>query len=525
MDVIRPQINAKGFRTAVKDYTEESVIEELAANSYDEQASTVVVLLGMKENKLYIIDDGGGFTDSSIRAVATLGGGNKSMEYYNGTRAYLGSYGYGLKSTLNIAHSVDIESTSKEGSFRTTIDWTQLDVAFETGFGGFQVHKSVKPSAKGTGTTLTLTLKRSTEKVHLEDFGRTLSNLPTDEGKFHCYYGLYNESIIATARKSYPELRKTARQLYKAGKLKLASESLDSELQDCESEVLSDKEDKEISAKVYFAGIERDKIKSLKSALRGIYVRVHGRLLKHNFSEDLYTYGISKYQMFKQGLRVELTIDWLRDQITLSRDGVKFTNEKMQELFKQAIQRILGRFIRPKLTIIERKKLRGGDKMLKQRLELAHKRSTNSKGIVVKGISGGFVYIPETDAELAILLAQQSVIQRIDRNLRLIDYNSQAPFDCILYNASTRNFIYTELEPTLMEFIGHKTKDKIELVIVWSQGKWRMGAKKKGVNGVFELTQGPKSQKGHYKLLEYASVTSKKPRNDYKVIVLDQLLL
>jgi len=42
---VKPKITAKGFRTAVRDYTEAIVVEELAANSYDADATTVLILL------------------------------------------------------------------------------------------------------------------------------------------------------------------------------------------------------------------------------------------------------------------------------------------------------------------------------------------------------------------------------------------------------------------------------------------------------------------------------------------------
>ena len=40
---VRPGITARGFKTAIKDYNEPSVIEELAANSYDADASTLLI--------------------------------------------------------------------------------------------------------------------------------------------------------------------------------------------------------------------------------------------------------------------------------------------------------------------------------------------------------------------------------------------------------------------------------------------------------------------------------------------------
>jgi len=115
-------------------------------------------------------------------------------------------------------------------------------------------------------------------------------------------------------------------------------------------------------------------------------------------------------------------------------------------------------------------------------------------------------------------------MNKVNKNIKLIDYNDQAPFDCIIYDLSRREFIYAELEPTLIEFLDHKTKDNVQLVIVWSLGKWRTGAKKKGKNGYFELIQNSNKKKGNYKLLEFANETSKKPRIDYPVIIVDELI-
>ena len=91
MGNIKPSINPKGYRTALKDYSEQSVIEELAANSYDAYASNVLLLLDEADNTLYVLDDGNGFNESSINELWTLGGGNKSFAP-EGERIFLGSY-------------------------------------------------------------------------------------------------------------------------------------------------------------------------------------------------------------------------------------------------------------------------------------------------------------------------------------------------------------------------------------------------------------------------------------------------
>ncbi len=41
-----------------------------------------------------------------------------------------------------------------------------------------------------------------------------------------------------------------------------------------------------------------------------------------------------------------------------------------------------------------------------------------------------------------------------------------------------RDFVKTELEPTLMEWISHRETDDVDLVVTWTLGKWRIGARK-----------------------------------------------
>lgn len=520
---IKPTINAKGFRTAVKDYNESSIVEELAANSYDANASTVLVLLDTSQNKLYIIDDGEGFNKESIKEAATLGGGNKNAYYKESKRVFLGSYGVGLKATVNIAKKLEINSCSDEDIFETIINWEMLEQVMTPESEGYPVKQLPKEDGMGTGTTIVLELSSMTNKSNLDEYGKGLANLPTDNGSFKCYFGFYTDvsKEIKPCLTNYKGLKKVAQELLDKQKITLASDTVKKELEDCDQIELTDSIHKDASAKFYFSGMQGIAVKPLKSSLRGIYVRVHDRLLKHDFSEDKYIAGISKFIQFKSAIRVELNIDWLRTEITLSRDGIKFTHEKLEQEFKGIIQRLISQFLKPKLDSLQKSKEKSGNKKLEQRIELAKSRTQIKSGI--KGLSGGFTFRPETDGELAILLAQESVMKKINTGYKLIDYNDQAPFDCMIYDTNSREFIYTELEPTLIEFLEHKTKDNIQLVIIWSLGKWRVGSRKDGKGGSFELKSG--SKKGYYKLLEYPNKSSKNPRYDYPIIALDEILI
>jgi hypothetical protein len=84
--------------------------------------------------------------------------------------------------------------------------------------------------------------------------------------------------------------------------------------------------------------------------------------------------------------------------------------------------------------------------------------------------------------------------------------------------------VNTEFEPTLIEFLDHRDKDNVELIITWTLGKWRVGSKKRGKGGAFELGNTGPAKTGHYRLLEYPSLTSKKPRKEYHVVALEDLV-
>jgi hypothetical protein len=142
----------------------------------------------------------------------------------------------------------------------------------------------------------------------------------------------------------------------------------------------------------------------------------------------------------------------------------------------------------------------------------------------LRGVVGSFAFKPETDGELALLIANESVLKRINPGYVLLDYNDQAPFDCIIYDSTRREFISCELEPTLIEFLQqHIVSDDLRLIVTWSLGKWRMGARKKGLRAGYALTEPTPTKKGHYRLLGYARESSKKPFADYEVVVLEDL--
>jgi hypothetical protein len=529
MGHIKPAINPKGYSTSLKEYDEATVIEEIAANSYDAYASTALFLLDEMNSKLYVFDDGKGFNNDAMTEMLTLGGGKKEELFaHAGTRVYLGSYGFGFKAVVNIAKEISIVTCSEEDNkrFSAFIDLAKFDAMMEKGVEGYPFDESLKPQAKSKGTIITLKLKKLTTKKELDEFIKVLGNLPNDNGKFNCYCGFYSSASTAVApfQETFEGLAEIAKKLQEDGKVQLVSNIFDSELDECEPIHVSDKENN-ASGIIYFAGIQSGRAKPLKESLRGVYVRIHGRLLKADFSTDRYTKNITKYIQFKSSMRTELSIDWLRTEITLSRTGIKFNNEQLESVFKKTLNRTIGQFCTQQYAKLETLKDKASDKRLIKRLELARKRVSKSADIVIKDIKAGFIFKPDSDAELAIILAQDYIMNRISPSYQLIDYNAHEPFDCILYDKSRDEFIHSELEPTLLNFLEHKHKSKIQLIICWSLGGWKLSSpRKKGKGGWFELTHPANSQKGHYKLLQFASDESSKLQKSFQVIIVGEIL-
>ena len=133
---------------------------------------------------------------------------------------------------------------------------------------------------------------------------------------------------------------------------------MNADLSDAQIQEFVDKEDRTVKGRFYFGGIESGKVQSLKKGLRGIYVRINGRLLKQSFTEQHYVYNISKWVKFAAGLRVELSVDWLRNEISLSREGIRFSNRKLEEQFRAVLTRLVSRFIQPQLKKLEKKAAR-----------------------------------------------------------------------------------------------------------------------------------------------------------------------
>lgn len=524
---IRAGITAEGYKTALRDYNDASPIEELAANSYDADAKTFFLAADFKTGEIHIFDDGTGFEPSAFEKILTLGQGTKtSIDHSRGDRLFLGSYGFGFKSTVNLAKESEIVSFNKGFKYSTRVNWDLLEKNIEDENAGFSLKKE-KSKPTSQGTYIKLILRNAIEQTELDKYKKYLSNLPQDNGKFLIYianFSAVRKLLGGPIEKVLKNLKKIGKSSEKKGRATKVTANEGTDLDKCTKKNFLSKHDKNVKGVCYFTGFEKGKkVKPLSKTLRGIYVRVHGRLLKKDFSSRQFTQPIHRWVSFESGLRVEISIDWVADQLSLSRGDVIFKNKKIENDFRANLQNILGQSLRPLIQEIEKTSRKQEKTFHGQRQKQAEKRVKKHKDVLVPTLKTGFNFKPESDAELALIFCQTSVLSRALPNHRLIDYNASGSFDCLLHDDKNLKFINCELEPRLEIFLTHKRPEKVELVVSWSRGSWKIGSRKKGRCGAFELANSQEEGNGRYRLLEYSSLKSNKPRKEIPAIILEEI--
>lgn len=519
MATIKPRITLPGYQKALKEYGSHPsrIVEELVANSYDADATIVAII--HSDNEIIVADNGTGISEDQFPKLLDLGSGTKIGEHDSELkRSYLGSFGFGIKATINVSKNIAIFTSNKISELSCEIDTGILEShGFKDSWKGFEIEENDKPKASPTGTIIKLKLKNELSPDDIEMIKRSLYNLPKAEN-FEMYFipskrcgKDYSPPTSALKNlKSTPEK-------YKEEKIKGTLDIGSPKKIPC-TFVGSEK----INIDVWCKGLDENlKVPSL-GQFAGVYVKVDGRVLKKNFQGEKGLEGVSKYAKFRHGMRVEVPIDWIKGHISLGRDGLQFGNESSKNKFEQELKHALTAAVRPFAKELEDKK----SKKLSRDNDLRKKKAIEriSKQKQIKSLEKtGFCFAPTDDYEMALIIANPSVMAKISPNWQLMDFNGQLDFDCLIYDKSNTNFYNIELEPRLETFVNQGVLDNTDYIVTWTRGDWKVGKGKKGKKGYFELVETTEN-KGHYKLLVKASEKSKEPKKALPVYCLDQLI-
>lgn len=111
-------------------YRAENVLVEIAANSYDADASNVKITSSGESAIIQIMDDGCGMNEDDIRILTTIAKSKKKEFIENQittpkySRKYLGSFGIGIISFLSLGNKITI-FTKKENEETLCIEITR----------------------------------------------------------------------------------------------------------------------------------------------------------------------------------------------------------------------------------------------------------------------------------------------------------------------------------------------------------------------------------------------------------------
>jgi hypothetical protein len=520
MATMRPGIDLAGYKKALKEYGEgpTRIIEELVANSYDADATVVFIVHSTRE--LIVIDNGRGIADDQFPRLLELGAGTKigSHESELG-RSYLGAFGFGIKATVNISKTITFITANKSQSLRCEVDVAELESkGFKRDWPGFPITTVARPQSVSRGTVVWLKLKNELTADDIEAIKTSLYNIPKAKnfavhvvpakkaGKTFTHpsdHSLKPLSTSAIRFKAYRVKGTLDIGSPRLTKVKLGADSID--------------------VAVWCRGLDENmKVPSL-GQFAGVYVKVDGRVIKRNFQGEKVLDGISKFPKFKHGMRIEAAIDWVKDQISLGRDGLQFANESSKRKFEGELKMAVSSVVRPFAKQLEDRKLRKASKETGIRLRRAKDR-INKKQSIKKLEGTGYSFVPGDDYEMALLLANPVVLKKLSPTWVLMDFNGQLDFDCLVYDKATTNFVKLELEPKLDSFISQAVPDNTDAIVTWTKGDWKVGKKKRGKRGYYELVENTE-RSGHYKLLRRASAKAKgEPKQMLPVFCIDEAL-
>jgi hypothetical protein len=520
MNTIKPRINLAGYKKALHEYGQSPsrIVEELVANSYDADATVVVVLHSTRD--IVVIDDGAGISEEQFPKLLDLGAGSKIDRHESQLkRSYLGSFGFGIKSTINISRTIAIATMNKLDMMKCEIDVSELESkGFDENWSGFPIHSQRRTKSPSKGTMVWLQLKEELTHEDIENIKSSLYNLPKTKdftiylihkSKAGPHYSRFGWDGITHAKANARKFRQNRI----SGTLQIGSPKIIK----C-SLTGSDT----IDVAVWCHGLDTNmKVESL-GQFAGVYVKVDDRVLKRNFQGEKALDGISKYPKFKHGMRVEVPIDWVKNQISLGRDGLQFSNDASRRKFENELKTAVSTAVRPFAKQLETHKLRKAARETNIRLKKAQERIAK-KQLIKELVSTGYAFVPTDDYEMALVLANPKVIKRISRDWVLMDFNGQLDYDCLVYDRKVDGYIKVELEPKLDNFLSQDVLDHTDFVVAWTRGEWKVGRTKRGKRGFFELVPNTDGL-GQYKLLVKSSERAQQSKYKIPVVCIDQLI-
>lgn len=425
-------------------YRPENVLVELAANSYDADASKVEITSSGESRMIQIKDDGCGMNLSDLDELTTIAKSRKRkmLELGETTPIYhrklLGCFGIGIISFLSLGNIIRI-FTCKEGGSPVF----------------FEIKKHVDASGQPTSIDISEPVEDERYRMHLMD-GEESTHGTT----------IQIENSVLDFSASYGILRQKLSNLPLSEGFKIflnASEITNQDtpdscwLQKSVQFVLEDIDPAyEVTGQINIYYDMDNLTDTLDGHSRGIYLKVHGRVIEENLY-NLIRSKLTTPAAIDARIRGLLDADFLNKKIQANREDF-FDNEivgKICERISPLVQAQINDFLELKSYVSEEAYI----EQYRQRKEQAIER-TRSPHEHLKKIGLGFTYEPEYEQELVLIIAQMCQLGYLP--FSIISTSSGAHIDCFVQwpiEQSERmpDFIgHLEIETSLDKFFTHQ---------------------------------------------------------------------
>ncbi len=425
-------------------YKPENVLVEIAANSYDADAALARIVSSGENRLIQIQDDGCGMDEDDLRILTTIARSKKKDRIENKlstpkfARKYLGSFGIGIISFLSLGSCIRIFTKKKDGQVyfieitRTedthgkTIDIPISDVKASPEYASHLINGVSSES----GTTIEIENTKLDFAENYKLLRYKLSNLPLS----HNFKVFLNDSEVAC--EDYP----TNSWLNKQFTIKL---------DEIDPTYVSD-----VKLHAYYD--EENPNATIDEFRRGIFFKVHGRVIEHNLFWDI------KHKLTSPGsidARIvgHVEADYLFDKIQANRED--FFDNKITESICNAIeapvQALINDFLLLKNYVSEEKYINA----FNTEKQLSIDRISNVHQHLDK-LGLKFKYKPGSEQELVVIISE--LCQKNILPFEIIKTNSGSHIDCfakwpITQSRRMPDFVgHLEIELSLHKFFIHQ---------------------------------------------------------------------
>ncbi len=425
-------------------YRPENVLVEIAANSYDADASEVRITSSGENQKIQIMDNGCGMDEDDLKILTTIAK-SKKKEFvekkiltpkYN--RQYLGSFGIGIISFLSLGNKITIFTKKTDGKTlcieicrKLDANGTTIDIpitAVQTNE-EFKMHL-INGRETETGTTIEIENTKLDLSATFKIIKYKLSNLPLSQNfKIH----LNNSEI---KKDDYPN------NTWESKKYLIT-------LEDIDPNYISN-----VDLHVYYN--QDNPNETIDVFKRGIFLRVHGRVIEHNL-----------YQRFRANLTSPGSVDsritgfveadFLFSKIQANREDF-FDDKIIDRICDQLqpeVQNLINDFLLIKNLVSEEAYLNA----FNRQRDLAIERIKNIHSDLER-LGMKFRFTPEYEQEVVIIISELCHRNLLD--FEIISTSGGSHIDCLVQwnisqNRRMPDFVgHLEIETCLHKFFIHQ---------------------------------------------------------------------